>query len=80
MDELRHYGISIIDEHSNLALALVVPYLNSDIVRHFFCRAVHFFPVGINQIIADNGKEFLGKIDKCCRNTPSGIYGFIPIR
>ncbi|EHX2146143.1 hypothetical protein ORT54_003318 [Escherichia albertii] len=73
MDELRHYGISIIDEHSNLALALVVPYLNSDIVRHFF-------PVGINQIIADNGKEFLGKIDKCCRNTPSGIYGFIPIR
>ncbi|EHK6581908.1 TPA: hypothetical protein RY409_004371 [Escherichia albertii] len=73
MGELRHYGISIIDEHSNLALALVVPYLNSDIVRHFFS-------VGINQIIADNGKEFLGKIDKCCRDTPSGIYGFIPIR
>ncbi len=64
MGELRRYVITMIDEHSNYALALAVPSLNSDIVRHFFCRAAWLFPVGINQIITDNGKEFLGKFDK----------------
>ncbi len=61
MGELRRYVITMIDEHSK---ALAVPSLNSDIVRHFFCRAARLFPVGINQIITDNGKEFLGKFDK----------------
>lgn len=80
MGELRSYVITMIDEHSNYALSLAVPSLNSDIVRHFFCRAARLFPVGINQSITDSGKEFLGKFDKRCRKLPSGTYGLIPIR
>ncbi|EIO7820806.1 transposase [Escherichia coli] len=64
MGELRHYVITMIDECSNYALALAVPSLNSDIVNHFFSRAARLFPVGISQIITDNGKEFLGNFDK----------------
>ena len=62
--ELRRYVITMIDEHSNYALTLAVPLFNSDIVRHFFCRAARLYPVGINQIITDNGKVFLEKFDK----------------
>ncbi len=58
MGELRRYVITMIDECSNYALALAVPSLNSDIVNHFFSRAARLFPVGISQIITDNGKEF----------------------
>lgn len=64
MGELRRYVITMIDECSNYALALAVPSLNSDIVNHFFSRAARLFPVGISQIITDNGKEFLGNFDK----------------
>ncbi len=64
MGELRRYAITMIDEHSNYALALAVPSLNSDIVNHFFSRAARLFLVGISQIITDNGKEFLGNFDK----------------
>ncbi|MEC9995998.1 transposase, partial [Escherichia coli] len=64
MGELRRYVITMIDECSNYALALAVPSLNSDIVKHFFSRAARLFPVGISQIITDNGKEFLGNFDK----------------
>lgn len=60
MGELRRYVITMIDECSNYALA--VPSLNSEIVNHFFSRAARLFPVGISQIITDNGKEFLGKL------------------
>jgi hypothetical protein len=56
MGELRSYAITKIYEHSDYALALVVPSLNSDIVNHFFSRAARLFPVGISQIITDNGK------------------------
>ncbi|OKT61495.1 hypothetical protein ACN73_08090 [Escherichia coli] len=62
MGELRRYVITMIDECSNYALALAVPSLNSEIVNHFFSRAARLFPVGISQIITDNGKEFLGKL------------------
>lgn len=55
---------ALIDEHSDYALALAVPSLNSDIVNHFFSRAARLFPVGISQIITDNGKEFPGSFDK----------------
>ncbi|MFL4152101.1 integrase core domain-containing protein [Escherichia coli] len=64
MGELRRYVITMIDECSNYALALAVPSLNSDIVNHFFSRAARLFPVGISQIITDNGKEFLGNFNK----------------
>lgn len=64
MGEMRRYIITMIDEHSDYALALAVPSLNSDIVNHFFSRAARLFPVGISQIITDNGKEFLGSFDK----------------
>lgn len=64
MGELRRYVITMLDECSNYALALAVPSLNSDIVNHFFSRAARLFPVGISQIITDNGKEFLGNFDK----------------
>ncbi|EEZ0369049.1 transposase [Escherichia coli] len=64
MGEMRRYIITMIDEHSDYALALAVPSLNSDIVNHFFSRAARLFPIGISQIISDNGKEFLGSFDK----------------
>ncbi|WP_251005891.1 integrase core domain-containing protein, partial [Escherichia coli] len=64
MGEMRRYIITMIDEHSDYALALAVPSLNSDIVSHFFSRAARRFPVGISQIITDNGKEFLESFDK----------------
>lgn len=64
MGEMRRYIITMIDEHSDYVLALAVPSLNSDIVNHFFSRAARLFPVGISQIITDNGKEFLGSFDK----------------
>lgn len=64
MGELRRYVITMIDEHSNYALALAVPALNSDIANHFFSRAAWLFPVGISQVITDNGKEFPGNFDK----------------
>ncbi len=70
MGELRRYVITMIDECSNYALALAVPSLNSDIVNHFFSRAARLFPVGISQIITDNGKEFLGNFDKNAAGKP----------
>lgn len=57
MGELRRYVITMINEHSNYALALAVPSLNSDIVRHFFCRAARLFPVGINRSSLTTGKS-----------------------
>ena len=50
MGEMRRYIITMIDEHSDYV--------------HFFSRAARLFPVGISQIITDNGKEFLGSFDK----------------
>ncbi len=52
----------MIDEHSDYALALAVPSLNSDITSHFF--RPQSFPVAIRQVVTDNGKEFLGNFDK----------------
>ncbi|VDA00853.1 hypothetical protein BANRA_05508 [Klebsiella pneumoniae] len=54
----------MIDEHSDYALALAVPSLNSDITSHFFSKATKLFPVAIRQVVTDNGKEFLGNFDK----------------
>ncbi|KDF49052.1 hypothetical protein AF35_04909 [Enterobacter roggenkampii CHS 79] len=54
----------MIDEHSDYALALAVPSLNSDITSHFFSKATKLFPVAIKQVVTDNGKEFLGNFDK----------------
>lgn len=65
--EMRRYIITMIDEHSDYALAL----------------AARLFPVGISQIITDNGNEFLGSFDKTLQqktpqgvrtNAPRGIY------
>ena len=53
MGELRCYVITMIDEHSNYALAQAVPSLNCDIIKLFFCRADRLFPIDINQGIAD---------------------------
>ncbi len=36
MGELRCYVITMIDEHSNYALAQAVPSLNCDIIKLFF--------------------------------------------
>lgn len=64
MGDLRRYIITMIDEHSDYALALAVPSLNSDITSHFFSKATKLFPVAIRQVVTDNGKEFLGNFDK----------------
>lgn len=64
MGDLRRYIITMIDEHSDYALALAVPSLNSDITSHFFSKATRLFPVAIRQVVTDNGKEFLGNFDK----------------
>ncbi|HBQ6381210.1 TPA: IS481 family transposase [Klebsiella pneumoniae] len=64
MGDLRRYIITMIDEHSDYALALAVPSLNSDITSHFFSKATKLFPVAIKQVVTDNGKEFLGNFDK----------------
>lgn len=64
MGELCRYFITMIDDHSNYALTLAVQLLNSYIVNHFFSRAARLFPVGISQVITDNGKEFPGNFDK----------------
>ncbi len=80
MGELRRYVITMIDECSNYALALAVPSLNSDIVNHFFSRAARLFPVGISQIITDNGKEFPETSTKRCRKPLSNTSGPIPTR
>lgn len=64
MGEMRRYIITMIDEHRDDAQALAVPSLNSDIVNHFFSRAARLFPVGISQIITDNGKELQGSFGK----------------
>ncbi len=68
MGELRCYVITMIDEHSNYALAQAVPSLNCDIIKLFFCRADRLFPIDINQGIADNGKEFPETSTKHRRN------------
>nr|QTX15131.1 Transposase [Klebsiella pneumoniae] len=39
MGDLRRYIITMIDEHSDYALAPAVPSLNSDITSHFFSKA-----------------------------------------
>lgn len=70
MGEMRRYIITMIDEHSDYALALAVPSPNSDIVNHFFSRAARLFPIGISQIISDNGKEFWEALTKRCRKPP----------
>ena len=44
----------MIDEHSDYALALAVPSLNSDITSHFFSKG-KLFPVAIRQVVTDNG-------------------------
>nr|BCT73655.1 hypothetical protein [Escherichia coli] len=80
MGEMRRYIITMIDEHSDYVLALAVPSLNSDIVNHFFSRAARLFPVGISQIITDNGKEFTEALTKRCRKPPSNTSGPIPTR
>ena len=81
MGEMRRYIITMIDEHSDYVLALAVPSLNSDIVNHFFSRAARLFPVGISQIITDNGKEFLGSFDKTLQEAaikPLWTYPYTP--
>ena len=65
MGELRCYVITMIDEHSNYALAQAVPSL---------------FPIDINQGIADNGKEFPGNFDKAPQESASKPYGPTPLR
>lgn len=79
MGEMRRYIITMIDEHSDYVLALAVPSLNSDIVNHFFSQAARLFPVGISQIITDNGKSSRS-FDKRCRKPPSNTSGPIPTR
>ena len=64
MGDLRRYIITMIDKHSDYAIALAVPSLNSDITSHFFSKATKLFPVAIRQVVTDNGKEFLGNFDK----------------
>ncbi|MEE7593948.1 DDE-type integrase/transposase/recombinase, partial [Escherichia coli] len=64
MEDLRRYIITTIDEHSDYALALALPSLNSDITSHFFSKATKLFPVAIRQVVTDNGMEFLGNFDK----------------
>lgn len=78
--ELRCYVITMIDEHSNYALAQAVPSLNCDIIKLFFCRADRLFPIDINQGIADNGKEFPGNFDKAPQESASKPYGPTPLR
>ena len=80
MGEMRRYIITMIDEHSDYALALAVPSLNSDIVNHFFSRAARLFPIGISQIISDNGKEFTGSFDKTLQEAAIKTSGPIPTR
>ncbi len=80
MGEMRRYIITMIDEHSDYVLALAVPSLNSDIVNHFFSRAARLFPVGISQIITDNGKSSREALTKRCRKPPSNTSGPIPTR
>lgn len=78
MGDLRRYIITMIDEHSDYALALAVHSLNSDITSHFFSKATKLFPVAIKQVVTDNGKEFLGNFDKRCRKPRLNTSG--PIR
>ena len=78
MGDLRRYIITMIDEHSDYALALAVPSLNSDITSHFFSKATKLFPVAIRQVVTDNGKEFLGNFDKRYRKPRLNTSG--PIR
>lgn len=80
MGEMRRYIITMIDEHSDYVLALAVPSLNSDIVNHFFSRAARLFPVGISQIITDNGKSSWEALTKRCGKPPSNTSGPIPTR
>ena len=80
MGEMRRYIITMIDEHSDYVLALAVPSLNSDIVNHFSAVQPGCSPVGISQIITDNGKEFREALTKRCRKPPSNTSGPIPTR
>ncbi|MET6781820.1 DDE-type integrase/transposase/recombinase [Klebsiella pneumoniae] len=65
MGDLRRYIITMIDEHSDYALAPAVPSLNSEILPAISSAASQSSsPVAIRQVVTDNGKEFLGNFDK----------------